>query len=169
VLRCFATWTVSAFVLALLLASALPLAVGDRSFVVRSGSMAPAIDTGDVVAVEPIAPASARVGDIVTFEIHGKLTSHRARAIERRGDEVRFTTQGDANTGQEHWKVPARERIGRVTYRVPKLGFVVVKIQSPAGRFGLIILPAALLAFSLVRRIWRHDPRQGSIDAAVVH
>ena len=104
----FAIATVAGFVLAMLLFSVVPLAFGDRSLVVRSGSMAPAIDTGDIVAVHPIAPTAARVGDIVTFDNHGKLTSHRARAIERRGADVVFTTQGDANSGQEHWKVAGR-------------------------------------------------------------
>ncbi len=155
----FLTGIAIGFVLTMLLASVVPLAFGARSLVVRSGSMAPAIDTGDVVAVHPIAPASARVGDIVTFESHGKLTSHRVRSTGRRGTDVVFTTQGDANTGQEHWKVPANGRIGRVLYRVPKLGFVVVKVQSPVGRFVLIIAPALLLALTVMRKIWRSEPR----------
>jgi signal peptidase len=153
------TGTVIGFVLTILLFSVLPLAFGDRSLVVRSGSMTPAIDTGDVVVVRPIAPASARVGDIVTFDNHGKLTSHRVRATGRSGEDMLFTTQGDANTGQEHWKVPVNGRIGRVMYRVPKLGFVVVRVQSPTGRLVLIILPALLLACSVLRRIWRGEPR----------
>ena len=159
VLSRLVTGAVIGFVLTILLASVVPLAFGDRSLVVRSGSMAPAIDTGDVVVVRPIAPATARVGDIVTFDSHGKLTSHRVRATGRRGANLTFTTQGDANTGQEHWKVPASGRIGRVMYRVPKLGFVVVRVQSPAGRFVLIIVPALLLGFTVLRRIWRADPR----------
>jgi len=163
----FATAAVAGFVLAILMSSVMPLAFGDRSLVVRSGSMAPAIDTGDIVAVRPIAPSGARVGDIVTFKKHGKLTSHRVRAIARRGTTLQFTTQGDANSGQEHWSVPANGRIGRVLYRVPKLGFVVVKVQTPAGRFVLIILPALLLGFSVLRRIWRDEPsREGRGELA---
>jgi signal peptidase len=159
VLSRFLTGIAIGFVLTVLLASVLPLAFGDRSLVVRSGSMTPAVETGDIVAVHPIAPPSARVGDIVTFENHGKLTSHRVRSMGRSGGDMLFTTQGDANTGQEHWKVPVTGRIGRVLYRVPKLGFVVVRVQSPTGRLVLIILPALLLAFSMLRKIWRNEPR----------
>jgi signal peptidase len=164
VLTRFATAAVAGFVLAILLSSVLPLAFGDRSLVVRSGSMAPSIDTGDIVAVHPIAASSARIGDIVTFDNHGKLTSHRARAIQRSGSKIIFTTQGDANTGQEHWQVAANGRIGRVLYRVPKLGFVVVRVQSPTGRFVLIIVPALLLGFTVLRKIWRGEPTQGRAD-----
>ena len=49
-------------------------------------------------------------------------------------------------------------------YRVPKLGFVVVKAQAPAGRDCLIILPALLLGFSLLRSIWRTEAGERGLD-----
>ena len=160
-LRAFATWAVSAFVLAILLAIALPLAVGGRSMVVRSGSMTPAIRTGDVIVVRPIAPTEAEVGDVVTFQDpdgSGRLLVHRVRAISREGGQVAATTQGDANTTQEHWKVPADGTIGTVAYRVPLLGFAVGWIGGPVGRISLVIVPALVLAASLLAGIWRVRP-----------
>lgn len=157
-LRIFATWAASAFVLAVLLSAALPLVWGGSSMPVRSGSMTPAIRTGDVVVVRPIAPAEAAVGDIVTFKApdgSGRLLVHRVRAISRSGDEFEVTTQGDANTTQEHWKVPADGTIGTVAYRIPMLGFAASWINSPPGQIGLIIVPAVLLALSFLIRIWR--------------
>jgi signal peptidase len=158
------TSTAVAFALVILLAMTLPIAFGDRTFVVRSGSMTPAIETGDVVAVQRIRPTSARIGDVVTFDNHGKLTSHRVRSVVRRGDKLAFTTQGDANTGQEHWRVDANGRIGRVLYRVPKIGFVVVHIQSRLGQLGMIVLPALLLGVLTLRRIWRTEPQPEAPD-----
>ena len=163
-LRSFATWAVSAFVLVLLLAAALPLAFGARSMVVRSGSMTPAIRTGDVVVVRPIAPTAAEVGDIVTFDEPGEgehLLVHRVRAIARDGEQVSVVTQGDANSTREHWNVAADGTIGTVVYRVPALGFAVGWIGSPAGRIGLIVLPALALAVSLLAGIWRTRPEEG--------
>jgi signal peptidase I len=158
--RLAAIWAVGAFALALLLAAALPLAAGDHSYVVRSGSMAPAIDTGDVVVVQSIHPLQAQVGDIVTFrdpQWGDRLVNHRARAIERVGNKVNFVTQGDANTGQEHWSVPVSGTIGHVVYRVPKIGYGIVLIGTPWGRAGFIVLPALLLMASALRRIWRRE------------
>lgn len=157
----FATWAVGAFVLAVLLSAALPLAFGARSMVVRSGSMTPAIRTGDVVVVRPIAPADAMVGDIVTFKDPDgseRLLVHRVRAIVHHGGRYSFTTQGDANTTREHWSVADNGKIGTVAYRVPLLGFAVSWIGTPAGRVGLIIVPALLLAGSLLVGIWRARP-----------
>ena len=161
-LRLFVTWGAASFVLVLLLSAALPMALGGTSMVVRSGSMTPAIRTGDVVVVRPISPTEAEVGDIVTFKDpagSGRLLVHRVRAISRSGNEVEVITKGDANTTQERWKVAADGTIGTVAYRVPALGFAVGWIGSPAGRSGLVILPALLLAGMLLMRIWR--PRLG--------
>jgi signal peptidase len=161
-LRAFATWAAASFVLAVLLAAALPQALGGTSMVVLSGSMTPTIRTGDVVVVRPIAPTEAAVGDIVTFKDPAggdRMLVHRVRAISRTGDEVEVITKGDANSTQERWKVAADGRIGTVVYRVPALGFAVGWISSPAGRIGLLIVPALLLAAMLLMRIWR--PRIG--------
>ena len=120
--RLFASWALGSFVLAVLLSAALPHAIGAHSMVVRSASMTPAIRTGDVVVVRPIAPTEAEVGDIVTFQDPGgtdRLLVHRVRAISREGREVSVITQGDANTTREHWNVEADGTIGTVAYRVP--------------------------------------------------
>ncbi|MDX6653190.1 MAG: signal peptidase [Solirubrobacterales bacterium] len=162
-----ALWAVTGLVLCLLLAAAAPRLIGDASYVVRSGSMTPVIETGDVLVTQPIDPLDARVGQIVTFKDpsgSGRLLSHRARAVHRVGDRVRFVTQGDANSGQEHWNVPVDGRIGRVLYRIPKLGFALVWTQGPVGRIGLIAAPALLLAIWALVWIW-NPRREGRPDA----
>jgi signal peptidase len=148
-------------VLGALVAVAAPLAIGDRPYIVRSGSMRPTIETGDIVVVEPIAPLQAQVGDIVTFRdpnVRGRLLSHRVRAVHQSGRRADFITQGDANTAQEQWAVPVHGRIGKVLYRLPKLGYALFWMGTPAGRIGLISLPALLLCWFTLARIWRSEP-----------
>jgi signal peptidase len=158
-------WTGIGFVLAILLAAAAPMTIGAHSYVVRSGSMAPAIDTGDVVVVETIEPRTAAIGDIVTFDEPGgagRVLSHRVRAIAPApapghpfGEVLSFTTQGDANTTVEHWNVEADGAIGRVVYRIPLIGHAISEMTTPVGRIALVLVPALLLGISLLRRIWR--------------
>lgn len=150
-------WLPIGFAVAMLLAAAAPLAVGDQSFVVQSGSMTPTIRTGDVVVVEPIQAAEVRVGDIITFrnpDDNSQLLTHRAVAVEESGKGLAITTQGDANSGRENWKIKADGELGQVLYRVPWLGFPVSWIGSPGGRIGLVVIPAFLLGLSLLGRIW---------------
>ena len=166
-LRTFLAWALGGFALTVLLAAALPAALGGTSMVVRSGSMTPAIRTGDVVVVRPIAPTEAAIGDIVTFKDPSgsdRLLVHRVRAISYVGDQVEVITRGDANTTQERWKVSADGTIGTVAYRVPALGFAVGWIGSPAGRIGLVILPALLLAAMFLVRIWRPAPVRETVE-----
>jgi signal peptidase I len=110
----------------LLLAAVLPLAFGMRSFTVMSGSMEPAVHTGDVVVAEPIRPLEARIGDLVTFRDpagSGRMISHRVRAVQATGSSVAFVTKGDANNTTERWTVSSRGQIGRVTYRLKAVGY----------------------------------------------
>ena len=161
-------WSAIGLAAGALLATTAPLALGGRSLTVRSGSMSPTIDTGDIVATEPLAPVRARVGDIVTFRDPTdttRLLSHRVRAVHLSGRRVSFITQGDANTAQERWTVPVDGRMGKVLYRLPKLGYALYWTGTPVGRLGLISVPALLLCWSILTWVWssgrwaqrRHD------------
>lgn len=157
----FVLWLGLGMLFTALLAAAGPLAIGDRSFTMRSGSMAPAIDSGDVVVTEPIAPAEARVGDIVTFrdpEGSGKLFSHRVQSVRPAGATVAFVTRGDANSSTERWNVAADGSVGKVVYIVPKIGYALVWTGTTPARIALIVIPALLLCWTGLARIWRSAP-----------
>jgi signal peptidase len=134
------------------------LATGDRVYVVRSGSMAPAIDTGDAVVVERIAPLDATPGQVVAFpdpDGSGRLLNHRVRSVRPDGDRVKFVTRGDANNVSEHWSVAADGTIGRVLFRVRKLGYVIFWLTTPTARLALWVVPSFLLCAFVLIRIWR--------------
>ena len=161
----FIAMTVAGFAIGIALALAAPLAFDARPLVVLSGSMEPALGTGDVSVVRSITPLDARPGDIVTFRDSDnakRLITHRVRAMRVQGDAVVFRTRGDANNVSEHWRVPATGEIGRVMYRIPKLGWVLSYARSK-GLFVLLLggALALLLVFELTA-IWR--PEEGDGD-----
>jgi signal peptidase I len=165
-LRMLVLWIGLGLLFGTLFAAAAPQLLGFRSFTVRSGSMTPAIETGDVVVTKPISPLAARIGDVVTFvdpEGTGKLFSHRVQSVRAAGDEVAFVTRGDANTSTERWRVPAGGSIGRVAYRIPKIGYALSWIDSGPARLALIAIPALLLLWGALMRIWRPAPEVGSL------
>lgn len=123
--------------------------------------MEPAISTGDVIVNEWIPPRDARVGDAITFNDPGRgdiVLTHRIVSVQRRADRVDFVTRGDANTGVERWSSPAGGRIGRVVYRVPNAGFLMVFTRTPGGKLLFLVLPAIAWAGYEIFRIWR--PRE---------
>jgi len=153
---------------ALVVGFGLALATGHQAFTIVSGSMEPAIGTGDVVVVDKIAPLDARVGDVISFrdpENASRILTHRVTKMRATGDSVRFVTRGDANTGVETWGIPVSGTIGRVDYRIPKIGYVANRIGSRFGRFGFVVIPAVLLALTELWRIWRPASVEGGHEA----
>jgi signal peptidase len=164
----FLGMTVAGFAIGIALALALPLAFNARPLVVLSGSMTPALRTGDVSVVRSIAPLDARPGDIVTFrdpDNGERLITHRVRAMHVQGDAVVFRTRGDANNVSEHWRVPASGEIGRVIYSIPKLGWVLAYARTK-GLFVLMLGGAlALLVVLELASIWRPEENDGDHGA----
>jgi signal peptidase len=149
----------------LLAAVVLPPVVGCRSLTVMSGSMEPAIRTGDIVVTRSIHPLKARVGDVVTFHDPsrgGRLVTHRVRRLQVTGAAVEFETKGDANNTAERWAVPTGGRIGRVVYRMPQFGYVLHRVSAPPARLALVGLPSVLFGAWALVRIWRPRPETGS-------
>lgn len=161
-------WAIAAAALTLVVALVAPLAFHMRPLVVLSGSMDPVLQVGDVTVVQRIAPAQARVGDVVTFRdpATDRLTTHRVRATRRAARRVHFVTKGDANNAVERWSLPATGEMSRAVYRVPLVGHVASRIRTPAGWALLVGLPLLLLAGHELRRIWAAPEGVGHARAA---
>ena len=148
-------WTLVGMLGSLAVAIALPNVVGYRSLTVMSGSMEPVIHTGDVVVTRPMAAAEARPGDVITFRHSaGRLVTHRVRSVKASGDNVEVETKGDANNTGERWSVASTGTVGRVVYRVDKVGYVLRLAHSPRGRLLLVVVPALALGAMALVKIW---------------
>jgi signal peptidase I len=140
-------------VLALL---ALPL-LGLRTLVVQSGSMSPAIETGDMVVSRVISPSEASVGDVVTFRDPSRdseLVTHRVVEKRDEGGAVAFVTKGDANGATEEWTIERSGTMGEVVFRLPKAGYLMAWATLPAVRAALLIGAAVILGVIALRWIW---------------
>jgi signal peptidase len=166
----FVLWAIAGAAAAIALAVALAVALGDRPLTEMSGSMEPAIRTGDVVITKPIQPLEARPGDVVTFKdpLNGghRLITHRLRSLVVRGTTVIAVTKGDANNTVERWTVPAGARIGRVVLRLPRVGYALAVVRTPLGKVLLIVIPALILGALELARIWRPRRTEVSPDVA---
>ncbi|HEY4767615.1 MAG TPA: signal peptidase I [Candidatus Limnocylindria bacterium] len=137
----------------LVLVGLISLAVFTRlntTFIIRGGSMEPAIPLGSLVSLD-FPPANAiRAGDVVTITAeNGVVITHRVvRAVELPEGRL-FEVKGDANSAPDPTLVPARAVVGRVAVHLPVAGYLVAMLASVAGVISLL----ALLASGLLT-IW---------------
>jgi signal peptidase I len=161
----YLTWTVVGLAAGLALSMLVPLAFHARPLTVMSGSMEPAIHTGDVVVSRQVHPDEVRRGDIVSFrdpERGGLLVTHRVRTITRKGDKFTFVTKGDANNSSERWRVAKTERIGHTMFRLPALGRGLAFAHTRKGIVLLVMIPLALMGILEIASIWRDDDDEAS-------
>lgn len=99
----------------------------------RTGSMAPTIPPGSLAIVQEKSPAEVRVGDVTTIDRgEGELpVTHRITAIESLGGGLySIRMKGDANDSEDPAPYEVT-KVRKVLWSIPKLGFVVAKIQNP--------------------------------------
>jgi len=119
------------------------VALGDEATVITSGSMAPRVNTGDLLLYTPrsYGPGDVPpVGALLVFHRPGseELVSHRAVAIEN--GEIR--TRGDANPTMDSAPVPVSSVVGQVEMVVPYAGLASL---HPLGGVAVGLAAAASL------------------------
>lgn len=149
-------------VVAALLANAFPAAVGaDRTFVVQSGSMEPAIPTGSIVFVKDVPAERIEEGDVITFS-KGRntvTTTHRVTQKYYNGESIRFTTKGDANEEPDPEPVYRPQLVGVVVFTIPYLGYITAFASTRLGWIVLVVLPVTLWIGSEMWELWKAGTR----------
>lgn len=147
---------VLSFVAGCLVVTLLPLVLGWRPYVVKSGSMEPRIKVGDVIIASPDQKPQDLLGRVTVFHdpaVPSNVKSHRVVALNPDGT---LTTKGDANPTPDPVAVPPAQvtGIGRLLVRWAGLPLVWVR----TGQFlFLALLVAGLGAAALA--VARDDER----------
>lgn len=101
---------------------------------VMSNSMANLIKRGDVVVVEKLSDkekTNIKLYDIVEYELDNHIVVHRVIKIEQSKDgKYKFTTKGDYNSAPDNKKVSEEQIIGKVKFKVPKIGYLAVLLND---------------------------------------
>ena len=132
-------------------------------FFVRSGSMHPTFDTGDMVVLTKIDASDLKKGDIITFDRPdrpGTLVTHRIIGIQTSDQGRSFQTKGDYNDTADPWSVPATGTGWKYKAHIPKLGFLFGYLGTPQARLALLAIPAVLLGLLSIIDIWKPQPKQ---------
>ena len=133
--------------------------IGFDVYIVLSGSMEPAYQTGSIIWVQKCGADSVDVGDPITFYLGGSRQVATHRVVEKNDEEGYFRTKGDANQNADGNPIPFEDLIGKPVFCVPKLGFFVSFIQRPPGVYFAIATGALVLALIVVSDMLGEDER----------
>ncbi|MDZ7910289.1 MAG: signal peptidase I, partial [Rhodococcus sp. (in: high G+C Gram-positive bacteria)] len=139
---------------------------GVTPLVFRSGSMAPAIDTGALALSKSTPAADIEVGDIVKVtNASGAGITHRVVEIGAVGtDSAQLFLKGDANAEPDAESYVVSEA-DRVFFSVGKLGYAVTWLSGPVAVFigGIAVGVLLMTAFGF-RRSTVESPAQPEDD-----
>lgn len=152
----------------------IPTVLGHKVLAVVSGSMEPAIHTGDVIIVKPMAPdQEVRDGDIVTYRVHEKpdmLVTHRVvGTVKVNGEPVAYVTKGDANPDKDLATIGRDQIVGTYRWRILYFGYISAFLRKPIGIVLVVILPGLVLVGLEFRKMWQilNEAEKAKAEAAV--
>jgi signal peptidase I len=156
----------SVLLLAILAAMAItfvPGFLGYQRYVLVGSSMEPTIHRGSLVFDQIVPVSDLRKGDVITYVPPGNLqpVTHRivSRKVRKSGSPV-FRTRGDNNDFTDPRKFTLdRPRQARFAFSVPYLGWLFIGLGTPKLRFILLVIPALLIALSMLAKLWREGGR----------
>ena len=122
---------------------------GYTPLVVKSDSMAPTFETGDLIVIKKCDPQTLKEGDIICFHtiINNEyaLNTHRIKSIEAVGDARSYTTIGDNNNGiADQHVISDGDIVGKYVTSIPKIGKVMDFLSGSTGFLIVIVLPMLL-------------------------
>jgi signal peptidase I len=131
---------------------------GYQAVAMQTGSMAPAIEPGDLAIIRRTEPSAIRVGDAITFQapISGSpIVTHRVVSVDHSPAGPSFHTKGDANQSPDPWIVHYATSGWTVTRVLRGVGAAFDFLSGNGGRmltgilvfvlvFALVTAPAAL-------------------------
>jgi len=117
-------------------------------FLVRSESMVPAINMGDLIITGPV-NGTVRPGTVVTYARGAMLVTHRVISVN--GDSL--VTKGDAVEDPDPGPVTMSQVRGIYLFKIPSLGYLANFMHTKFGWFIVVIVPTLLLLGLIFREI----------------
>lgn len=118
-------------------------------YTIISPSMVPNINVYDVIIdVKVDKPEDIKINDVITYnsslpEVHGGTITHRVISISQdENGEYIYQTKGDNNLVEDRLTVPYRSVVGKVAFKIPKLGKLQFFVASKGGWLLVVLIPA---------------------------
>jgi signal peptidase len=142
---------------------------GYSPLIVLTGSMEPAIESGDLIIVQQVDSSQVSVGDIIAFfdpeSTDSSVVTHRVTEVLSEGGTLSFRTKGDLNNVEDTLSVPSSNLVGVYRTKLHGVGNIAMFMQTTTGLVVCVIVPLVLLvAVDIIRH--RQFERQNQQDTA---
>lgn len=139
---------------------------GYRYYTILTPSMQPAYNVGDMIFVKVGDTDNIKEGDVITFNPSsdsGAYLTHRVteKITNYEGSGVTcFRTKGDANDSNDSFLIDEDRVIGKVGFRIVKLGYIIRFIQL-RWYFIVPVVLLLMIAFHLMKMYFSSDDGDG--------
>lgn len=143
---------------------------GYRYYTVLTPSMSPTYNVGDMIFVQVGNIDDIQVGDVITFnpsQDSDAFLTHRVfeKITDYQGTGVTcFRTKGDANNAEDSFLIDEERVIGKVTFGIPVLGYVVRFVQLRWYFILPIVIMIAVFLYLLKRYFLMSDDDEDDAD-----
>lgn len=121
--------------------------LGIRAYVIISGSMKPNLNIGDIVISKK--EEKLNEGDIISFWQGQSVVTHRISKITQENGKNVYQTKGDNNNVEDSGTITDENIIGKVIFKIPKLGKLSLILQ---GRFEITVIVIIFLIYVVISR-----------------
>ena len=121
-----------------------------NAYIIVSPSMEPNIKVQDAVIVRKVDPKNLKKGDIITFasdnnKYAGLTITHRIVSIKKVNNKLLFETKGDNNNVIDEGYITENDILGKVVFKIPKLGYIQIFLSNAYGWILLILVPCIII------------------------
>lgn len=120
-------------------------------YTVISPSMTPNIDVYDVVFVKKIDTSELKIDDVITFYStnaffgNTPITHRIVEILDVPASGIMYRVKGDANENADYEKVVPSNILGKVVFKIPKLGKLQFFLASKKGWILAVIIPSIVM------------------------
>lgn len=138
----------------------IPNILGFHGFTVSTGSMEPAIKTGDYLISKKVKSDDIKVGDIITFIDENTIITHRVSEIINQNEETMFITKGDGNNVEDDTTVMSENIVSKYVFKVPMIGYILdyFKYMNPISKVGILV--SICLFYLFIDRIEKNNIKE---------
>lgn len=129
-----------------------------NAYVVLTGSMIPDIMPKDVIFTKKVDIEDIKENDVITFvssdnRFAGSIITHRVvEIIDDDPEHIKFRTKGDNNTVSDLALVEDYNVLGRVIFKIPKVGYIQDFLATKGGWIIVILIPClAVLSYDIMK------------------